>query len=245
MSSEQFFTSIILQVRSLARQCYRVFARCWPDRARRLYQAFDPVTQRVSCMTCELPEISLIKCPNGLPVSLQISCCNAFPSLQVINDEDGGILKKYGHSTVHDSNQFRNSSGIPTLATSHSTASSGLSNSSNGLQAPSMNGYNNNPASRPSSSILQRKPSEGAPERSLQSVLQASQQQVNAIESMLKGVSVDDQGSYYSTPQATGNRSSQLKICPIYNTFSPPGYHVLVIGNTEQKVLSIWSEFCT
>ncbi|KAG0621726.1 hypothetical protein M758_3G044000 [Ceratodon purpureus] len=152
------------EVRSLARQCYRVFARCWPDRARRLYQAFDPVTQRV------------------------------------INDEDGGILKKYGHSTVHDTHQFRNSTGLPTLATSHSTASSGLSN---GLPTASGNGYNTNPASRSASSLLQRKSSEGAPERSLQSVLQASQQQVNAIETMLKGVAVDDLGSYYPNSQTT------------------------------------------
>jgi len=202
------FTLIMLQVRSLARQCYRVFARCWPDRARRLYQAFDPVTQRVSCITCELPEISLIKYPNALPVSLQIAYCNSFSYLQVINDEDGGILKKYGHSTVHDTHQFRNPTGIPTPAITHSTTSSGLSNSSNGLQTASMNGYNTNPVSRPSSNILHRRSSEGAPERSLQSVLQASQQQVNAIESMLKGVSVDDQGSYYSNSQATGNRSS-------------------------------------
>lgn len=215
------FTLIMLQVRSLARQCYRVFARCWPDRARRLYQAFDPVTQRVSCMTCELLKLSLIKCLNIIPVSFPDYICNAFSSSQVINDEDGGILKKYGHSTVHDTHQFRSSTGIPTLATSHSTTSSGLSNSSNGLQTASMNGYNTTSVLRPSSSILQKKSSEGAPERSLQSVLQASQQQVNAIESMLKGVSVDDQGIYYSNPQAAGNCSSQRKICLIRICFSP------------------------
>lgn len=140
-----------------------------------------------------------------------IICSLLLSSLQVINDEDGGILKKYGHSTVHDANQFRNSTGLPTLATSHSTTSSRVSNSLNGLPTASMNGYNTNPASRSASGILQRKSSEGAPERSLQSVLQASQQQVNAIETMLKGVAVDDLGSYYSNPQTTGNRSSQLK----------------------------------
>jgi CLIP-associating protein 1/2 len=207
---KQFFTLVMLQVRSLARQCYRVFARCWPDRARRLYQAFDPVTQRVSCMTHGLsknlgPQMLFL-------FSLQIVSHNPFPSsLQVINDEDGGILKKYGHSTVHDTHQFRNSTGLPTLATSHSTSSSGVSNSLNGLPTASVNGYNTNPASRSASSILQRKSSEGAPERSLQSVLQASQQQVNAIETMLKGVAVDDLGSYYSNPQTTGNCSSNCK----------------------------------
>lgn len=160
----------------------------------------------------------------NLSVSLQLEYSNAVPFLQVINDEDGGILKKYGHSTVHDTHQFRNSpgipfrnsTGIPALAITHNTISSGLSNSSNGLQTASMNGYSTNPVSRPSSSILQRKTSEGPPERSLQSVLQASQQQVNAIESMLKGVSVDDQGSYYSNSQASGKYSSQQRLCPIF-----------------------------
>lgn len=153
------------EVRSLARQCYRVFARCWPDRARRLYQAFDPVTQKV------------------------------------INDEDGGILKKYGHSTVHDTHQLRQTTSLPILASGHSTSPPGVSNSSNGHQTASSNGYNSNYASKSVSSMSQRKPSEAAPERSLQSVLQASQQQVNAIETMLKGVGINDVGSYYPNPQ--------------------------------------------
>lgn len=151
--------------------------------------------------------ISLVKRCNCF---LAIAYCDVFPSLQVINDEDGGILKKYGHSTVHDSHQFRNSTGVPTLAASHSSLPSGLSNSSNGTQTATMNGYNN--PLRPTST-LQRKTSEGAPERSLQSVLQASQQQVNAIESMLKGVSVDDQGSYHS--HATGKAIISKRICTI------------------------------
>ena len=142
--------------------------------------------------------------------SLQIASHNLFSFLQVINDEDGGILKKYGHSTVHDT---RTSTGLSTLATSHiTTSSSGLSNSLNGHPTASINGYNTNPASRSASGILQRKSSEGAPERSLQSVLQASQQQVNAIETMLKGVAVDDLGSYYSNPQTTGNCSCQFAV---------------------------------
>ncbi|XP_024364725.1 CLIP-associated protein isoform X2 [Physcomitrium patens] len=153
------------EVRSLSRQCYRVFARCWPDRARRLYQAFDPVTQRV------------------------------------INDEDGGILKKYGHSTSHNTHQLRQSTSLPILGAGHSTSPSGQSNSSDGPHTPSMNGYNTNHTLRPASSMSQRKSSESAPERSLQSVLQASQQQVNAIETMLKGVGIDDLRPYYSNSQ--------------------------------------------
>ncbi|KAH6809970.1 CLIP-associated protein [Perilla frutescens var. frutescens] len=35
------------EVRSTARTCYRMFAKTWPDRSRRLFMAFDPVVQRV------------------------------------------------------------------------------------------------------------------------------------------------------------------------------------------------------
>ncbi|KAL8489961.1 hypothetical protein ACS0TY_025747 [Phlomoides rotata] len=35
------------EVRSTARTCYRMFARTWPDRSRRLFMSFDPVVQRV------------------------------------------------------------------------------------------------------------------------------------------------------------------------------------------------------
>ncbi|KAI3461018.1 hypothetical protein Pfo_017681 [Paulownia fortunei] len=35
------------EVRSTARTCYRMFAKTWPDRSRRLFLSFDPVVQRV------------------------------------------------------------------------------------------------------------------------------------------------------------------------------------------------------
>lgn len=35
------------EVRSTARMCYRMFAKTWPDRSRRLFSSFDPVIQRV------------------------------------------------------------------------------------------------------------------------------------------------------------------------------------------------------
>ena len=37
------------QVRSTARMCYRMFAKTWPERSRRLFMSFDPVIQRVYC----------------------------------------------------------------------------------------------------------------------------------------------------------------------------------------------------
>ncbi|GMH02532.1 hypothetical protein Nepgr_004371 [Nepenthes gracilis] len=35
------------EVRSTARTCYRMFAKTWPERSRRLFQSFDPVIQRI------------------------------------------------------------------------------------------------------------------------------------------------------------------------------------------------------
>ncbi|KAG8389121.1 hypothetical protein BUALT_Bualt02G0196300 [Buddleja alternifolia] len=37
----------ISEVRSTARSCYRMFAKTWPERSRRLFLSFDPVVQRV------------------------------------------------------------------------------------------------------------------------------------------------------------------------------------------------------
>ncbi|KAL3850037.1 hypothetical protein ACJIZ3_011919 [Penstemon smallii] len=37
----------ISEVRSTARICYRMFAKTWPERSRRLFMSFDPVVQRV------------------------------------------------------------------------------------------------------------------------------------------------------------------------------------------------------
>ncbi|KAJ4849156.1 hypothetical protein Tsubulata_037620 [Turnera subulata] len=35
------------EVRATARMCYRMFAKTWPDRSRRLFSSFDPVIQRI------------------------------------------------------------------------------------------------------------------------------------------------------------------------------------------------------
>lgn len=35
------------EVRSTARMCYRMFAKTWPDRSRRLFSSFDPAIQRI------------------------------------------------------------------------------------------------------------------------------------------------------------------------------------------------------
>jgi len=136
--------------------------------------------------------------------------------IQVINDEDGGILK-YGHSAAHDACctlQFGHSTGLPILSAGHSTIPSGLLNSSNGTHIASVNGINTNLVSKSASSVFQRKSTEVAPERNLEKVLQASQQQVNAIETILKGVAVEDRESDYS--QTAGICSSH----PISSLFA-------------------------
>lgn len=135
--------------------------------------------------------------------------------IQVINDEDGGILKKYGHAAIFDASsthQFRHSTGLPILAAGHSPIPSGLPHSSNGNHTSSISGHNTNPVSRSASNILQRKSTEGAPERSLESVLQASQQQVNAIETILKGVAVEDRDS---------NQAQKAGICSSHPVNTP------------------------
>jgi hypothetical protein len=43
-----FFKFMCVQVRSIARKCYRVFAKFWPDRARRVFQILDSTIQKVS-----------------------------------------------------------------------------------------------------------------------------------------------------------------------------------------------------
>ncbi|KAL8208403.1 hypothetical protein R6Q57_007815 [Mikania cordata] len=35
------------EVRSIARACYRMFSKTWPERSRRLFSSFDPVNQRI------------------------------------------------------------------------------------------------------------------------------------------------------------------------------------------------------
>ncbi|KAL2470626.1 CLIP-associated protein [Abeliophyllum distichum] len=40
-------TDAMSEVRSTARMCYRMFAKTWPERSRRLFMSFDPAVQRV------------------------------------------------------------------------------------------------------------------------------------------------------------------------------------------------------
>lgn len=128
------------EVRSTARTCYRVFAKCWPERSRRLFASFDPVIQRL------------------------------------INEEEGGLHKRYASPSLRDrsAHQMKHSS-------------TGTQSASAGSQLVSFGTTPIVAMDRTGSSLTNNK----APsERSLESVLQASQQQVNAIETMLKGMDI-------------------------------------------------------
>lgn len=138
------------EVRSTARMCFRLFAKCWPDRARQLFASFDPVIQRL------------------------------------INEEEGGIYKRYASPSLRDwsGQQLRHSTAISTGVQSASAGSQLVSFGATPIVAMDRT------VSLPR---IQR------PERSLETVLQA-QQQVNEIETMLKGIDIlETEDSSFST----------------------------------------------
>ncbi|KAH9287653.1 hypothetical protein KI387_031770, partial [Taxus chinensis] len=153
----------ISEVRSTARACYRMFAKTWPERSRRLFLSFDHTVQRL------------------------------------INEEEGGIHKRYSSPSIRDravqplrnpvqantNAQPSTTSVVPGYGTSAIVAMDRSASLSSGPSLPIHGNL----------LMSQRKNSGQAPERSLESVLQASKQQVSAIESMLRGLDSSDKGS--------------------------------------------------
>ncbi|CAN6228765.1 unnamed protein product [Urochloa humidicola] len=148
------------EVRATARTCYRMFAKTWPERSRRLFMSFDPAIQRI------------------------------------INDEDGGVHKRYASPSLRDRvaqpARAPHSSGthVPGYGTSAIVAmdksaaiSSDSSFSSNNLR------------------LSQSKTIGRSSERSLESVLNSSREKVSAIESLMKGVSIS--GQNFSAARST------------------------------------------
>ncbi|KAL3687778.1 hypothetical protein R1sor_014087 [Riccia sorocarpa] len=154
------------EVRSSARTCFRVFCKCWPERSRRLFVSFDPSVQRL------------------------------------LNEEEGGFQKRYASPSVRDrgshghQNPLRHSSTVPIAPIVHQSitpsGSGGYSNSSVTSADRNGNAFAGLGALHLTNSY-QRKSAELATERTLE-VLQASQEQVNAIESMLRGVDMNEKG---------------------------------------------------
>jgi CLIP-associating protein 1/2 len=92
----------------------------------------------------------------------------------------------------------------------HPSKLSGSSIPLSGHPASMTNGHNNTLVSGSVPNLLQKRSSENASERSLESVLQASQQQVTAIETMLKGAVLEDKGSFFPVTQTGGNMTGDL-----------------------------------
>ena len=107
--------------------------------------------------------------------------------MQLINEEEGGIHKRYASPLLRDRT---------TQQQKHSSAVAGVTQSASaGSQLVTVGPTPIVPMER-TSSIL---PAQRAPaDRSLESVLQASQQQVNAIETMLKGMDVSEKNDLSS-----------------------------------------------
>lgn len=105
------------------------------------------------------------------------------------------------------SHQFRHSTApVP----GHPSKFSGSSIPLSGHPVSMTNGHTNTLVSGSGPNLLQKRSSESASERSLESVLQASQQQVTAIETMLKGAVLEDKGSFFPVTQTGGNMPGDL-----------------------------------
>ncbi|XP_038974796.1 CLIP-associated protein-like isoform X2 [Phoenix dactylifera] len=136
------------EVRSTARSCYRMFAKTWPERSRRLFSSFDPVIQRI------------------------------------INDEDGGMHKRYASPSLRDRGtplsrapSHASTPSVPGYGTSAIVAMDKRANIASGTSL-SLGGL----------PLSQSKPLGKGSDRSLESMLHASKQKVSAIESLLRGV---------------------------------------------------------
>ncbi|KAM7252853.1 hypothetical protein ACFE04_025471 [Oxalis oulophora] len=119
------------EVRSTARQCYKMFAKTWPERSKRLFLSFDPVIQRV------------------------------------INDEDDGAHKRHATASVRygDMHELRTASQTHVVK-----RLPGMDKGSTALPL--------------------------ATDLNLESMLNASNQKVTAIESMLNGLAISEKRSF-------------------------------------------------
>ncbi|KAJ3706355.1 hypothetical protein LUZ61_010060 [Rhynchospora tenuis] len=138
------------EVRSIARTCYRMFSKTWPERSRRLFMSFDPSIQRL------------------------------------INDEDGGMHKRYASPALRERGV-----SMPLSRTSHTPSGPilpGYGTSAIVAMDKTASTISSEP-SLSSTSLLAQSKSNKTTERSLESVLSSSKQKVSAIESLLKGAS--------------------------------------------------------
>jgi CLIP-associating protein 1/2 len=149
------------EVRATARTCYRMFAKTWPERSRRLFMSFDPAIQRI------------------------------------INDEDGGVHKRYASPSLRDR------VAQPSRAPSHASGTLVPGYGTSAIVAMDKSAAISSDSSFSSNSLWlsQSKTIGRSSERSLESVLNSSKEKVSAIESLLKGVSIS--GQNFSTARST------------------------------------------
>ncbi|AQK44682.1 CLIP-associated protein [Zea mays] len=149
------------EVRATARTCYRMFAKTWPERSRRLFMSFDPAIQRI------------------------------------INDEDGGVHKRYASPSLRDRVVQ------PSRASSHSSGTHVPGYGTSAIVAMDKSAAISSDSSFPSNTLRlsQSKTIDRSSERSLESVLSSSKEKVSAIESLLKGVSMS--GQNFSAARST------------------------------------------
>lgn len=110
-----------------------------------------------------------------------------FASSQLINEEDGGIHKRYASPSLRErgtqlsrASSHNPSSGVPGYGTSAIVAMDRSASISSGASLSSAN------------LLLSQTKTFAKSERSLENVLHSSKQKVTAIESLLRGVSLSD-----------------------------------------------------
>ncbi|CAD6263130.1 unnamed protein product [Miscanthus lutarioriparius] len=180
------------EVRATARTCYRMFAKTWPERSRRLFMSFDPAIQRI------------------------------------INDEDGGVHKRYASPSLRDRVVQ------PSRASSHSSGTHVPGYGTSAIVAMDKSAAIYSDSSFPSNNLRlsQSKTIGRSSERSLESVLSSSKEKVSAIESLLKGVSMS--GQNFSAARST---SLDLGVDPLSSRDPPvplaaPASNVLSLQNS-------------
>jgi CLIP-associating protein 1/2 len=129
----------------------------------------------------------------------QIPALHSFigEKMQIINDEDGGVHKRYASPSLRDRVVQ------PSRASSHSSGTHVPGYGTSAIVAMDKSAAISSDSSFPSNNLRlsQSKTIGRSSERSLESVLSSSKEKVSAIESLLKGVSMS--GQNFSAARST------------------------------------------
>lgn len=143
--------------------------------------------------------------------------------MQLLNEEDGGMHKRYASPALRD-----RGGSIPLSRTSHTSSGPnvipGYGTSAIVAMDKSASTISSEPSLSSTSLLSQVKPNKTA-ERSLESVLSSSKQKVSAIESLLKGVS-DRNFSVARSSSLDLGISLKLFICSLYTSWYQDALHI-------------------